>query len=314
LIALSIGCIVFVLGPAYERPRMLAETDLRPSHPLAARYGEGIALRGFDVGPQSLRSNQSFDLTLYWQALRPIEANYWLLIQVLDPDGRSLAHSTTLPYLGRYATVLWTPGDLFADHYRLTIAPAARPGAAELVVLFDSQGASVDEAQWTRDGLPVGPSLRLTTLKIAPESQSVYHPGHPLSIRLGEEARLAGYDLSASSVQAGQPVTLTLYWQALGATRNDYHVFVHLICDGKLVAQDDNVPGRGWYPSAIWAAGDVFRDEHVLEVPPDTPAGACALSTGLYSFDTGDRLAAVDSSGQRLADNRVTLTNLDILP
>jgi hypothetical protein len=313
LIALSIGSVVFVLRPAYALPPMLSEAKLHPSHPLAAQFGGGIALHGFDISPRALRPNQSFDLTLYWQALRPIDTNYWLLIQVLDPTGRPLAHSTTLPYLGRYATVLWKPGDLFADHYRLTVVPDAQAGAAEVVVLLDAQQSPV-EAQWTLDGQPMGDRLPLTTLKIEPTSQRVYRPMYPLSIRFGDEARLTGYDGPASSIQAGQTITLTLYWQATRPTQNDYHVFIHLICaNGKLMAQDDGVPGQGWFPSLIWAAGDVIRDEHKLELPPDTPARACELSSGLYNFDTGDRLPATDASGQRLADDRVVLARLDVL-
>lgn len=236
------------------------------------------------------------------------------LIFVLDPRGRPFAHSTTLPYLGRYATVLWRPGDRFADRYGLTIVPDAGPGAAELVVLLDSTGDSADETQWTLDSQPVGDRLHLTTLRIASGFQPVYHPAYPLSVRFGDDARLTGYDLSASSLRAGQPVTLTLYWQVAQPTRRDARVFVHLLCpDGRLVAQDDNVPGQGWYPSAIWLAGDAIRDEHVLE-PTDAPAGACALSVGLYDFDTGYRWEATDDGGQRFADDRVTLTNLDVLP
>jgi 4-amino-4-deoxy-L-arabinose transferase-like glycosyltransferase len=313
LLALSMGSVAFVLRPAYALPHMLSEAELRASHPLAAQFGDGIALRGFDISPRALRPNQSFDLTLYWQALRPIDTNYWLLIQLLDPTGRPLAHSTTLPYTGRYATVLWQPGDLFADHYRLTVVPDARPGAAELVVLFDSYQTTVQE-QWAQDGQTVGNVLTLTTLKIEPTAQPAYHPTRSLSVRFGEEVRLTGYDLPASSVHAGQPMTLTLYWQAIKPTRNDYHVFVHLICADRLAAQDDGVPGQGWFPSVIWTAGDVIRDEHKLELPPDIPAGACAISTGLYNFESGERLLAADASGQRLAEDRAVLAQLDILP
>lgn len=314
LVALSIGCLAFVLGPAYASPRMISEAELHVSHPLAAKYGESIALRGFDVSPRVLRPGQSFDLTLYWQAVHSIGTNYWLLIQVLDPSGRPLAHSTTLPYLGRYATVLWRPGDLFADHYRLTIVSDALPGAAELGILLDP-GQSVSDSQWTLDGQPVGSRLPLTTLKIVPSAQPSYKPAHPMSVRLGDSASLTGYDLSAPSLHAGQPVTVTLYWQAIQPTQKDSHVFVHLLCaDERLIAQDDGVPGQGWYPSMIWNAREVIRDEHRLKLASDAPAGVCELSVGLYDFETGDRLPAVDASGQRFTNDRVILTSLNVLP
>jgi hypothetical protein len=313
LIALSIGSIVFVLIPSFELPQMLSEVDLRVTHPLTAQFGNGIALRGFDVSPRALRPGQSFDLTLYWRALRPVETNYWLLIQLLDPSGRPIAHSTTLPYLGRYATVLWRPGDLFADRYRLRVVQDATAGAAELSVLFDAREPS-PEAQWALDGQPVGERLSLTTLKIVPPSQPVYHPTYPMSIRFGNAAHLAGYDLLTPSIRAGQSLTVTLYWQVLQPSQPDVHVFLHLICaDGQLVAQDDSVPGNGRYPSTLWSAGDSIRDEHTLELPPDVQAQACTLSTGLYDFDAGNRLPAVDAKGQRLAADRAILTNLDLV-
>jgi len=312
--ALAIGALFLVLGPAYAPPHMLSETDLHASHLLAARYGKGIALRGFDVSPRALRPGQSFDVTLYWQALQPIETNYWLLIQLLDSSGRPIAHSTTLPYLSRYATVLWRPGDLFADHYGLTIVQDAMPGAAELSILFDARTPS-PETEWMLDGQPVGERLPLTTLKVVPASQPVYQPIHPMSVRFGNDARLTGYDLSAPSARAGQTLTVTLYWQVLQPSQPDARVFLHLICpDGQLVAQDDSVPGGGEYPSAIWSPGDAIRDEHTLEILPEARAGACTLSTGLYDFGTGNRLSAVNAQGQRLAEERAILTGLDISP
>ena len=313
LIALSFGSVIWVIVPAFELPHMLSEADLRISHPLTARYDQGIALRGFDLLPSALRPGQSFDLTLYWQALQPIETNYWLLIQLLDPSGRPIAHSTTLPYLGRYATVLWRPGDMFADRYRLAVVPDALPGAAELSLLFDARQPSLEQAEWEENGQPVGDRLRLTTLKILPASQPAYQPLVPTSIRFGDDARLTGYDLSVQSIRPGQTMTVTLYWQVIQPGQPDVRVFVHLLCPGdQLAAQQDSVPGQGWHPSAIWDAGDVIRDEHVLELAADAPTGTCALSVGLYDFGTGDRLAAFDGGGQRLTDDRATLAHLDI--
>jgi hypothetical protein len=108
-------------------------------------------------------------------------------------------------------------------------------------------------------------------------------------------------------------MTVTLYWQVIQPGQPDVRVFVHLLCPGdRLAAQQDSVPDQGWHPSTIWAAGDVIRDEHVLELGADAPTGTCVLSVGLYDFGTGDRLAAFDAGGQRLTDDRATLAHLDI--
>jgi hypothetical protein len=41
---------------------------------------------------------------------------------------------------------------------------------------------------------------------------------HPMLAKLANQVRFLGYDLDPTSVQAGQPLTVTLYWQALAPT------------------------------------------------------------------------------------------------
>jgi Protein of unknown function (DUF2723) len=104
--------------------------------------------------------------------------------------------------------------------------------------------------------------------------------------------RFAGW---SRPVDAGSRAALvvTLYWQPLGTSRPDLKTYVHLDSpDGKTLAQSDHTPGGVFYPPSEWQTGDTLRDSHVLNLPPDTPAGEYQLVVGAYTPD-GQSLAGV---------------------
>jgi hypothetical protein len=76
-------------------------------------------------------------------------------------------------------------------------------------------------------------------------------------------------------------------------------VFVHLIDgQGRIVAQKDQGPGASAsYPPTSWLAGDIVADEHVLDVPAQTPPSTYRLRVGVYNWATGQQLP-VDTPGQ----------------
>jgi hypothetical protein len=83
---------------------------------------------------------------------------------------------------------------------------------------------------------------------------------------------------------------VTLYWEALQQIPSDYRVAVHLVSKippesaHQILDQTDSLnPVGGWYPTSVWAAGEVVRDDYVLVVPPDTrPA---AVRVAMYQLE-----------------------------
>jgi len=107
---------------------------------------------------------------------------------------------------------------------------------------------------------------------------------HPLDIVLGDRVRFLGYDLRGTLVP-GQPVSLTLYWQALDAIGQDYTIFVHLLRpDGHLLTQHDAPPLDGTYPTSRWVVGDVFSHRVSLMIPADASPGRYELFAGMYTY------------------------------
>ena len=136
------------------------------------------------------------------------------------------------------------------------------------------------------------------------------HPQFPLEAHIGQGIRLLGYDLNrraGSSITAGQPLSLTLYFQRIGTVDRSYTVFVHLLAsDGRLVAQDDRPPLGGRYPTDRLRADEWIADEFAMPLDADLPAGAYRIEIGMYVRETLERLPVMVAE-VRQAEDRLLL-------
>lgn len=138
----------------------------------------------------------------------------------------------------------------------------------------------------------------------------------PLTLDLGDEIRLLGYDVVRTEVQAGEHVQFTLYWQPSVPVAESYTVFTHLLGPGNvLLSQVDRQPLRGRVPTERWLPGAIYADRFDMALPVGTPPGETRLAVGLYQLATMQRLPVVTADGQRLPEDRVLLpTPIIILP
>jgi hypothetical protein len=101
--------------------------------------------------------------------------------------------------------------------------------------------------------------------------------------------------------QPGQPLRLALDWRAQQPVDDPVTVFTHLLCDDRLVAQRDAIPGNGAFPVADWEPGQVVRDQFALQLPAelsaDTSAGACQIQVGIYNAASGMRYHSLEPGG-----------------
>jgi hypothetical protein len=51
------------------------------------------------------------------------------------------------------------------------------------------------------------------------------------------------------------------------------------------VAQNDQTPLLGYYPTTQWEAGQIFADEYRVEIPSGTPPGRYVVTAGMYHPD-----------------------------
>lgn len=70
--------------------------------------------------------------------------------------------------------------------------------------------------------------------------------------------------------------------------------FVHVICEGRLIAQSDGFPWGDTYPFVFWRSGEAQTDIRTLRLPETCPSPQ--VFTGLYREDDLIRLRAVNSA------------------
>ncbi len=94
----------------------------------------------------------------------------------------------------------------------------------------------------------------------------------------------------AGELAPGAQLTLVHTWHYAATTRQEYHLFNHLLRDGELVAQVD---GAG-VPTRFWRDNDVLVTRFVLDLPAELPPGSYRLAIGTYTWPDIERIPRTD--------------------
>ncbi len=258
---------------------------------LAADLGGGIQLVGVDGWPEGGEVGQAVPFTLYWQAVAPA-ADVQARLRLVDAAGHTV--TTSVRPLGRaaYPPTAWPEGALVRDAVAFWLPPLAEDGAA---VPAGTYTLRLDLVNAAGEALPAFTDLGSLVVTAPSRAFAPPAPANPLSATLGDTAALVGYDLDAAAFAPGAPLALTLYWQSVRVTTVSYTVFVQLLHDDRVVAQQDQIPLAGSRPTTGWLPGEYLADSYTLFVPADAPPGTYELIVGLYAAQTGERLR--DSAG-----------------
>lgn len=239
-------------------------------------------------------------LILYWGALGRLVDDCNVSVKLLDVDGTVLAQQDRALYQTWQPEDWWQGGVTF-HQYELKIPLDTPLGLYQLQVSLYrpadlSRLLTLDEEMTPREE-PFSIRVKIKS-PLEPAQLSIQHP---LQVNLGDQVTLLGYDVSLEPAQAGQSLDLTLYWQARRTMTEDYTVFTHLVAaDGRIVAQQDNQPAEGRYPTTIWDKGEIVVDRYRLSIAPGAPDGEYRLEVGMYLLSTLERLkvASGDEKGQ----------------
>ena len=284
------------IAPAYQLPQKMALEDVPEGiRDINVNLGDPLFLLGYEVR-ESGRAGGNLRLRLYWLAKRKMSRNYTVYINVLGRNGQRIGGIDTYPGGGNYPTSIWLPGDVVVDDYTIPIAAdAVAPTAASIRVgAYDKPGENSLPAI-DAQGENIGSSIEVTRVRVGPAVAADYDPQRPLDANLDNKVMLIGYDLDPTTPAPGGSWQVTLYWRAQSRMSRDYTVFVHLIdAQGNLIAQRDEQPLQGEYPTQFWQVGEKISDSHRLELPRTLPGGIYNLRVGLYDLETGDRLVVAE--------------------
>lgn len=280
-----------------------------PQFPLTIDFGGELRLLGYDVlDTLDDRRRPQTAVRLYWQALKPIERPLRLYPFFVDGEARVFEDTSLRPLLTQtwFPPQQWQPGEIviaetmpwdLGDRWSLGVGVLAgsdwRDWSQRLpaTVIESQPGLRRFEAStWVRAGTFERQGRKLAA--IVPSERDLVPP-HPLNANLGDQISLLGYDYSRS--EGGLEVTL--FWQAQTEIPLDYSIFVHLVdAAGNTVAQHD---GQPWWdvavPTSTWLPGEKLRDRHTLQLPADLPPGDYTLRTGVYYWETLERLSVLEN-------------------
>lgn len=319
-VGLDLGPVQISPSPVYP-----LKGHLSAQHVCATDFADQVELQGYDFISGDYRSGDNLHLVLYWRALRDIQKEYNLLLQLVDSSDKVINQVIALPGASWYPTSQWKRNELVKGQHDIVIPPQTPEGKYLLrIVLFSpgSENLPVRRRQalslWARWRLGKLPSpedhLDLTTIQVAQRQRRFSVPSmeHVMEADLGGKIELLGYDLSTVYLSPGETLRLTLYWKALTQMNRGYTVFTHLIStDNRIWGQQDNWPVKGTYPTWAWMEGEVVVDNYEIVIQPDTPQGEYILEIGMYDRTTGQRLTVTDARGQSQSD-RILLPGIHI--
>lgn len=155
-----------------------------------------------------------------------------------------------------------------------------------------------------------GPLLKIYALPYEnqPRRYEVPNVSTPVEANFGDKLMLLGYDLPARRAQPGEPILLTLYWQALTRMDQTYVIFTRVLDE-----QQQSWGGYDRWPqetanTVLWHEREVVIDTFGVPVAADAPSGVYTIDIGLY--DQGDTTASplpILRDGQPTGQNSVRI-------
>jgi 4-amino-4-deoxy-L-arabinose transferase-like glycosyltransferase len=293
-----------LIAPAYVPPQPVAEASIPEDARIAPiRLGEQFELVGMTTGPDHVAPGEVWEVTVWWQATAPTDADYVAFAHVRGRDFAKLGEVNRYPASGWTPTSQWRVGDLWQDTFRIRIPPdALAPTLIQAEVGLWDASAQSNLAAVASDGATLH---RVVAGEAKLAGRAPGATASPSATRFGDHIALESITFSTEpSIAAGGVLTATLNWIADGRPSRAYTAFVHLVGDGdRRIAQADGQPLGAQYPTSVWDAGERIADPHILHIPADAPPGVYRLLVGLYLLETGERLPVFDANGQIVADH-----------
>ena len=243
--------------------------------------------------PARATPGKSLSVSLTWRLLDRPAGNYSAGLRIVDKNGQDVATDDRTLIEGQDPVRSWRPGMVVTTSHTLTL-PAEALGRYTIRVsiynqdkgyrYFDASGAP--GADFARP-LPVKPaSLAYTTLPPASAQARFDHGIYLLDVQ-GRPPTAGGGTFEVSTS-----------WTAGQAPPIDYTIFAHLVSQaGELLAQQDQPPGQGNYPTGIWEPGEVVSDTLHIALPAGLSGQTVCLRLGLYDPSTLRRLVRLDETG-----------------
>lgn len=292
----TLTALFLVIRPTYAQPQLLAEL---PSHvePLSKPVGEHLILLGAAVPETAVLPNETFPITLYWQAnaLPPEPPKF--VLQLFGRDTKLIGQLHSYHGRGLYPATLWPQNKIVAEQLLVRAdETAVLPTQGRIFVGIDSDPNRHE----------------ISPVKIIPHQWP-----EPLSdgiADLGGILQLTQANLEQPTAKAGDTVTFSVQWEAIMPSTANLTTLLHLGEAGQPpLTQGDRPPVNGNYPTTLWESGEIINDSYAITLPADLAAGRYPLWIGMYDPATLQRLP-LSASGVRQPHDQFLIDYLEIAP
>jgi hypothetical protein len=322
------GVLVISLNFLATLGAVLPSPKVALTHSHTANFGSDVRLAGVDLGAAQ---SDRLGLTLFWQARRPIAADYSVALRLLDSAGNVVGERTKAPHFGLRPSPGWAVGQLIRDHQEIALRPGVPAGEYELVVgmLDQTSGAYLrpdDPVTIWDDGLGVSigkvtvPAFANTAPRSLDEVSGARFDDRVVLERYqlsrigvdGQESPPGDASDAATIVAPGDHLRVQMVWRALRDLDDDNAVFTHLLDFRQgLLAQDDEWPRRGLSPTSLWLPGQIINDEYKIAIPKDASMGMYNLNVGFYRRSDFKRLPLTKGDP---GPDRLSLGTVKVVP
>jgi len=295
-------------------PELAARPGWTPTN---ANFAGQIELLGYALPQRRAEPGGALPVSLAWRSLAPVQPDAVTFAVLLNANQQPYGSVDRYPG-GFYSPMLWATGEVALDEFALPVSPAAPPGVYTLHLgqyIRQTDGALNYLSLLDNDRPTKTTAVVAGPIKIGGPPPEVVttnpQPQRLVNQLFGGQITLLGYDIdkaeSNNSQNSPNSLTLTLYWRAETAPAADYTTFLHLRnAAGQTVAQKDQPPAAGRYPTSLWDAGEVVADELVLPLDRLAP-GEYTPVVGLYQLADGARLAVPGQPANEIALKPVLL-------
>jgi hypothetical protein len=183
-----------------------------------------------------------------------------------------------------YPAEQWAPGEVILDHLSIPVAAGAPPGEYRLRGGFYAASTETSLPVLDPSGAYAGTGVELPlTLERAtvPPLPTALSMRRPLGLTTSVGLTLLGVNLDTGTVRPGEPVHLTLFWQADRAPEADLTVRLTL---GEATLYE-GLPVHGTYPTGLWAAGEVVADRYDPRLDRRAAPGTYSLTLTLVDTE-----------------------------
>lgn len=240
--------------------------------------GEKVRLRGYALLTPRPKSGEIVQLSLFWQALAPLERRYKVFLHLVDGEGNIVAQRDAEPGGGRRLTTDWEVGEVITDNHGILIPAGTVPGMHQL------RAGLYDPAEGTRLPLQGGrTTIDLQKIPVqlpfTPPPESALDMQHVVPAQAEAKwgaLRLLGYDLyrlghehrgEPEALRPGEMAKLILFWTREGEGSVPQEMILTLRQDGHAVWETDLRITGDTFPPEDWREGEKVRDIHCFSMP-----------------------------------------------